>query len=122
MSAGGRTLVTNGDTGEELEVPSVFTLCPECRGAGSVDHPAFSNGITSDEWNGPEWDDDSREAYIAGAYNITCGRCAGLRVVELPDVARCTFAERRFLVGVRRRQRQEAAWRREEAHERRMGY
>jgi hypothetical protein len=94
------------DNGDEIEIPTRFELCPRCEGRGTHDHPAFDNGITADEWNGPDWDDESREYYMRGDYDVQCTQCSGLRVVEVPDVRRCTFAQKRLLVADRRARRE----------------
>jgi hypothetical protein len=82
-----------------------FAICPHCEGHGQVDHPAFSNGITSDEWHGPDWDDESRENYLSGAYDVPCPDCEGGRV-RVPIMGRLTFSEKRELV----RERLAAQW------------
>lgn len=89
-----------------VAIPSKFEVCPRCEGKGVHDHPAFSNGITAEDWNGPDWDDDSREGYLVGRYDVACSECGGLRVVPAADVARCTFAQKRLLVGARRARRE----------------
>ena len=99
--------------------PSKMVICPRCEGRGSHDHPAFSNGITSSEWNGPDWDDESRETYLSGGYDVSCSECAGLRVVAVPDVRRCSWAQRRALVEHRRALRDLA---RDESSERWLRY
>ena len=91
-----------------------WIICERCRGHGMVDHPAFSNGITSSEW-ADEWDEDSREAYLAGVYDVPCKACEGGRVRQ-PIIAALSFAQKRELVLARR----EEAWqtRREREYER----
>jgi hypothetical protein len=82
-----------------------WAICDRCHGHGTVDHPAFSNGISMDEWSGPDWDDESRENYLRGAYDVKCtAGCEGGKVRE-PIVANLTFAEKRALVGARRAER-----------------
>ena len=83
--------VLDEDTAEvEVRLPAKYEVCPRCQGRGTHDHPAFSNGITSDEWNSPDWDDDSREAYVRGAYDVACTQCQGERVVLVADEASFT--------------------------------
>lgn len=72
---------------ETVTIPSVFEVCHRCKGKGKHDHPAFSNGITSSEW-AQDWDDDSREGYLSGRYDVPCEACDGLRVVAVPDFDR----------------------------------
>lgn len=87
--------------------PGTFTwqICERCNGYGHHDHPAFRNGITSDEWHGPDWDDDSREAYLRGDYDVPCEAGCENGKVKVPIVSRLTFAEKRELVEQRRRDR-----------------
>ncbi len=75
----------NGDF-EEVEVPVKFEVCGRCDGKGSHVNPSIDgHGITSEEWNGPDWDDESRETYLSGGYDVPCYDCKGLRVVEVPN-------------------------------------
>lgn len=69
----------------EVELPTNLEVCDRCEGKGVHDHPAFSNGISGEEWNGPDWDDDSRETYMSGGYDVVCSECRGLRVVPVVD-------------------------------------
>lgn len=90
-----RITVLNEDSEEvELELPARFAVCPRCHGRGTHDHPAFARGITSDEWRGPDWDDESRAAYMNGAYDVTCSECKGERVVVVVDEERFTAEQR----------------------------
>lgn len=99
-----------------------FAICHRCEGHGTVDHPAFSNGITGEEW--AEWDPEDRQAYLDRRYDVPCGECRGSGKVKVPDVRAMTFAQRRLLVLERRdlheRARYEAEWRRERDMEARM--
>lgn len=69
----------------EVRLPAKYEVCGRCAGRGVHDHPAFSNGITSDEWHSPDWDDESRESYMRGDYDVPCSVCRGQRVVLVPD-------------------------------------
>jgi len=79
-----KKLYVENEEGIEIEVPTRYEVCQECGGEGKTDHPAFSNGITSDEWNGPDWDEESQQNYLSGAYDVVCSRCDGLRVEVVP--------------------------------------
>lgn len=92
-----KPLTIMSDEGLEVEIPSKFEVCPRCDGNGVHDHPAFANGITSDDWNGPDWDDDSREGCMSGRYNVPCEQCGGERVVPVPDWGRMTEEHRRLI-------------------------
>lgn len=77
--------VYDGDVEIDTSLPAVWSICQGCRGHGQHDHPAFSNGITAEEWQGPDWDDDSREDYLRGAYDVPCEECKGLGRVLVVD-------------------------------------
>jgi hypothetical protein len=103
------------DEGDEIQVtlPGKYEVCPRCEGTGTHDHPAFENGITSSEW--AEWDDDDREHYMRGHYDVQCSRCKGLRVVCCPD-EECLTAEQKQQLEQHRADQyaeaQERAWER----------
>lgn len=97
----------------------IWTICDRCEGHGTVDHPAFSNGITSSEW--AEWEPEERQNYFNGAYDVPCDSCNGSGKVKAPDVARMSFAEKRELVLQLREAREEAEYRRMCAYERSIG-
>lgn len=99
-------ITVEDDEGTEHVVPSTFEVCPRCNGKGVHDHPAFANGITAEEFRGPDWDDESREGYMRGDYDVACSVCKGLRVVAVADLSRCTFALKRLLVKQRRAERE----------------
>lgn len=70
---------------EEIELPANYEICSTCLGEGSHVNPSIdSHGITMDEWEN-EWDDESREMYLSGGYDVTCNECKGLRVVPVID-------------------------------------
>ena len=64
-----------------LKVPSIRVVCPRCNGEGVHDHSAFSDGLTSDDLN----DQDFRESYLSGNYDVECEECNGLRIVDEPN-------------------------------------
>lgn len=94
-----------------------WEICDRCRGNGQIDHPAFSNGITSDEW--AEWGDEDRENYLSGMYDIPCPDCTAGKV-KVPIIARLTFSEKRDLVHEMRRRQWAAESLRERMIEDRM--
>jgi hypothetical protein len=81
----------------EVMVPARYEVCPRCDGRGKHDHPAFRNGITMDEWNGPDWDEESQASYMRGDYDVRCEKCAGARVVLVPDEAALTEEQRELV-------------------------
>lgn len=107
------------DDGGELELPSTFIVCGRCEGRGSHVNPAIDgHGITAEEWNGPDWDEDSREGYMAGRYDVACHRCGGARVVPIADYSKMSQEE----IQAWERQLQDLAdLEAEEAAERRLG-
>jgi hypothetical protein len=101
------SLITFDKHGDEVELhlPAKFILCSRCQGAGTHTNPSIDgNGITGSEW--AEWDDEDRETYMSGGYDVTCETCKGERVVQVPDLERCTFAQKRALVRKRREERE----------------
>jgi RecJ-like exonuclease len=103
--------------------PQKWIICGCCSGNGRVENQAFSNGFSSSEW--ADMDQDGRDAYMRGDYDVTCDPCRGSGKVQVPDASRMTFAQKREYVLELREAREEAAdladMRREEAAERRMG-
>lgn len=97
----------------------IWVICWRCEGHGKVDHPAFSNGITSSEW--AEWEPEERQNYFNGAYDVPCDTCKGSGKVKAPDIQSMTFEEKRELVLQLREQREEAEYQRMWAYERSMG-
>ena len=57
-----------------------WVICSTCDGHGA--HSRDFGAITADEWNGPDWDEDSREAYLEGRYDEPCARCNGSGKVD----------------------------------------
>lgn len=80
------TVYLNG--GEEQEMPARYKLCPTCEGRGM--QALHGIAITAEEWNSPDWDDESREQYLNGGYDTPCTECNGRRVVAVPDRTRAT--------------------------------
>lgn len=58
-------------------------VCSTCCGTGKHVNPSIdSHGITASEW-AEEWDEEGREAYLSGAYDVTCYECGGSNVVPI---------------------------------------
>lgn len=113
--------IRENDDGDEIEdeLPTKYGVCPRCDGAGSHVNPNVDgHGITAEEWE-RDWDDESREGYFRGDYDVSCEECHGLRVVPCVDREAC---DQKLLEEYDEHQRIEARWRAEEAHARRMGY
>lgn len=88
-----------------------WVICDRCRGNGKHDHPAFDNGITSEEWE--RWDYEEREDYMAGKYDVQCDECSGSGKVPKLIPGRLDFGQLRQVVMLNRR----AAWQREAYNE-----
>ena len=87
-------LLKTGDIVEK-KLPARFEVCPRCRGEGLHVNPNVDgHGITAEEWEN-EWDDDRREAYMSGRYDITCQECEGKRVISVLDDTR--ISKRMFM-------------------------
>lgn len=100
----------------EFVLPVRMQVCDTCGGKGTHVNPSIdSHGITAEEWS--EWDDEEREGYFSGHYDITCYRCSGTNVTpeidreraavdalkawdeeckSLADDRRCQESERRY--------------------------
>jgi hypothetical protein len=112
------------DEGDEVEValPASYEVCSRCRGEGKHTNPAIDgNGITAEEFD-RDWDDESKEAYFAGDYDVLCGECGGKRVTLVINEAECKRQGLEAdLEAYYENLRDEAACRAECAAERRMG-
>lgn len=96
-----------------------WAICERCDGHGHHDHPAFSNGFTSDEWS--QMDSDERDDYLGGRYDVPCSECGGAGKVQEPIPGTLTFAELRQIAEQRRREFYRNYISAESAAERRMG-
>lgn len=60
------------DYADSVEFPAVWVICSRCDGEGKHVNPAVDgHGITSEEWE-RDWDEDSREGYFSGRYDVRC--------------------------------------------------
>jgi len=96
-----------------------WVICGSCEGNGKVGNPSFDQGWTSSEW--AEEDDDFKEGYLAGEYDIPCRDCRSSGKVLVPDMSQLTFGEKRPFAEARKEARERAEWERISAAERRMG-
>lgn len=99
----------------QAELPAKYEVCDRCRGEGVHDHPAFSNGISREDF---DEDPDFGEDYRAGAYDVTCTECKGQRVVAVVDEDRC---DPKLLEQYWEHRKYERDYKRERDAERRMG-
>ncbi len=111
------------DDGEEIEhtFPSKFSVCPKCEGNGTHVNPSVDgHGITAEEWE-REWDEESRENYFNGVYDVTCYECKGLRVVNVIDEDRFSDKDKKIYKIYLEWEEERAQWRAIERMERMMG-
>lgn len=89
--------VYNEETDEydkEVNLPGKWEICWRCRGEGVHDHEAFSNGFTGNE----EWfDEDCREAYYNGQFEVPCDECGGSGKIVVVDEAACNEEQLKIL-------------------------
>ena len=89
---------------------------PTCDSNGKKEHPAFSNGFTSQEW--ADMDSESSDHYFAGDYDVVCNDCDSSGKIQLPDMDSMPEEEREKYVA---EQRDIRAMQREQEAERRFG-
>lgn len=106
-------------TEEDVELPSIFTVCPDCKGQGTTylgwrakDQPAFSR--EDFEAEGADFEED----YRSGRYDRDCEGCGGKRVILTVHEFACDKA---ILAEYHKRQQDDAAYAAECEAERRMG-
>jgi hypothetical protein len=105
------------DNEVEVEVPVVMEVCPTCGGHGTHVNPSIdAGGITSSEWE--EWDEEDRDAYMDGRYDVTCYECGGKNVVPELDRERC---DPKVLASLDKQAESRAESERESYYERMMG-
>jgi hypothetical protein len=103
----------------EAELPVEFEVCDRCRGKGTHTNPNIDgHGISAEEWD-RDWDDESREMYMSGGYDVTCEACHGERVVPVVVEERC---DPKVLEHYHNQLKAEYESRLEEASERRYCY
>lgn len=69
-------------TGDETEesTPVRYEVCPTCGGHGCHVNPSIdSGGLGVGDFD----DEDFREGYFSGAYDVTCAQCHGEKVVPV---------------------------------------
>ena len=108
QSGKGNALFIDTENGP-VRIPSRFEVCPRCEGHGKVDHPAFSNGLTESDF---AEDEDFRENYFAGRYDVCCPECDGKRVTLVPDEDRMTEGQREALAEFYRGRAEDAYFKR----------
>ena len=123
-----KTFKVCGSLGEyEHELPAVYVVCPKCEGHGAHLAPSIGeHAYSREEFYEAFSDEDDRAEYFkrGGRYDVPCTACDGRRVVLEVDqeAAKLTGRGRRLLALYDAVSEREAAWRREEAYERKYGY
>jgi hypothetical protein len=110
------------DEGEETvtRIPAEFEICYECRGEGRhTNRNIDGNGITASEW-AEDWDEESRETYLSGGYDVDCEVCDGSGKILVPSTENLTEKQKESLERYERQQEQNARWDAEDRHTRRM--
>ncbi len=112
--------VNGEDVETEIKLPAMFTVCCTCDGRGSHVNPSIdAGGITGSEM--AEWDEEERETYFSGGYDVRCYDCDGKRVV--PEIAtdRLTSGQKADLARLEEQWEDEQADEDERRWERSMG-
>ena len=102
-------------------LPTCWAICECCDGNGHVENPSFSNGFTSSEFFELFDDEESREAYFNGVYDVVCNDCEGVGKVRVLDSrSKLTFSQKRILVEYRREQKNNSYY--DEIHRAEIAY
>lgn len=111
----------DGETTESIEVPSRMEVCHDCDGHGSVLNASMRYHAYSEE-EFEEFDEEERAGYFqrGGMYDVTCPTCKGVRVVAVPDLARCNAAQRAAVEAKQEDDAERAREDRADAYTRRM--
>lgn len=102
------------DDGSEIELPTVWRICPRCDGHGKSS--AYLGAYTRSEMD--EAGPDFHDAYMAGEYDRACENCDGTGKVQVVDHSKISADH---LAEWRDQCRDEAADRAIERAERAMG-
>lgn len=98
-----------------LDLPVKMIVCPCCDGKGSVTNPAIDSAGCFD-------DDEDFEAYMSGAYDLTCPTCEGANVTGTLDYERASTGDRALIKALEGAQETLDREARERAHELAWGY
>ncbi len=82
----------------EHELPACWAICTRCNGEGEHVNPSVDgHGITFDEWE-EDWDDEGREMYLNGGYNVPCEAACKAGKVLVVDEHKCNAEPRKALL------------------------
>ena len=102
--------------GEFQSLPTIWKVCPVCKGQGTHVDPAIDCcGLTAEDF---AEDPDFQEDYFRGSYDVQCNHCRGRSTVREVDLARLTPTQREAWDQLLEQRRQD---REEELSEIRMG-
>ncbi len=105
-----RVTMTDDDEETSFPVPAKWEICDRCGGEGHHVNPAVDgHGISAEEWE-QDWDDDSREAYFAGRYDVACEAGCEDGKVRVPDHAKASDEERAAIRDWERSQADQRRW------------
>lgn len=104
------------DEDNEIKLPTKWAICGTCNGEGR--HSQRFGAMTESEFYGPDWDCDSREAYMRGDYDAACEDCDGSGKVKVVN-REALGADQ--LAALEKAEDDDYEWRAEIEAERRMG-
>lgn len=70
------------EEGNVIELPWHWEICSVCRGNGKHSLAVDGHGITQEERE-RDWDDESWQSYLNGAYDRTCENCDGSGKIQV---------------------------------------
>jgi hypothetical protein len=104
----------------EVEMPIAWEVCYLCNGRGSHVNPSIDcNGLTAEDF---AEDPDFAENYFGGMYDQTCNACGGRTTVPVIQEDYLNDEQKEHLKKIHKEAEEQAAYERERAWERRMGY
>ena len=113
-------LYSDHEEEELVSFPAKYEVCNDCSGRGTHVNPGIdSHGISQEEFDD---DPDFRENYFGGVYDVTCYNCKGLRVIPTISENLLTETQKSQLERLQEKLEDDAAYRDEDEHCRRMGY
>lgn len=76
---------SNDEDSISYNFPARKEICHRCDGEGQHTNPNVDgHGITAEEWHN-EWNEDEREGYMNGRYDVVCEECKGNKIVMVID-------------------------------------
>lgn len=107
--------VTRAGREYTLTLPAMNELCERCHGDGKHVNPSVDgHGLTALDFD----DEDFRQDYMQGRFDVRCEECLGERVVKVVDEERLTKRQRLPWENLQEEEReaaQERAWERRNA-------